>query len=111
MALETVILKNGAEEAKPLVAVTMMSLEGLMQQNPIAFYELTMKARDSKHQFFGNAGQVLEKFNLVSANGSMHDSIRNIVLSAVEGDGLDMTLGNPVKAQGGSGTAPQPGGM
>ena len=111
MALETVILKNGAEEAKPLVIVIMMSLEDLMKKNPIAFYELTMKARDQGHQFFGRAGQVLKEFNLVSADGSLHDSIRNVVLSAVEGDDLDMTLVNPVKAPDASGAAPRPNGM
>jgi hypothetical protein len=95
--MQTVILKNGAEESLPLVNVMMMSLRSLMQENPIAFYELVMKCRDHNHKFFGNVGDVLKRLSLVETSGSIHDSIRNIVLSAAEGDGLDMSLGSPVK--------------
>ncbi len=83
--------------ALPLVNVTMMSLRDLMQKNPIAFYELVMKCRNHNHKFFGNAGDVLKGLSLVETGGSIHDSIRNIVLSAAKGDGLDMSLGSPVR--------------
>jgi len=95
--MKTLVLKNGSEEAEPLVKVTMMSLRNLMETNLIAFYELVCLCRDGKHQLFGNTGEVLGKFSLVS-NGQVHDSIRNIVLSAAEGEGLDMRLTNPVVA-------------
>lgn len=75
----------------------MMSLQRLFQTDPISAYELTMKARDPNHEFFGGTGQKLMSLALVDANGGMHDSIRNIVLSAVEGDGLEMKLGSPIK--------------
>ena len=93
----TVKLRNGAEEFKPLVAVTMMSLKSVMESNPIAFYELACLARDRDHKLFGNTGEVLQARALVSAEGTMHDSIRNIVLSAVEGDMLEMTLRSPIE--------------
>lgn len=89
---EAVTLKNGATEFKPLVAATMLSLGKLLQDNPIAFYELTMKARDSKHEFFGNVGSELKLLALIQENGNLHDSIRNIVLSVVEGEGAMMRL-------------------
>ena len=61
--MQTVILKNGAEECLPLVNVMMMSLRSLMQENPIAFYELVMKCRDHNHKFFGNVGDILKRLS------------------------------------------------
>jgi len=95
--METVVLKNDAEELKSLVIATMMSLEFLMKEQPIVFYELVMKCRDHNHRFFGNTGEDLEKLALVQPGGSVHDSICNIVLSATNGNGLKMTLGSPIK--------------
>ena len=97
MANVLVKLKNGSEGVKALVSITMMSLESLIETNPVAFYELVMKCRDVNHRFFGNTGEVLQKLSLVQTDGNVHDSIRNIVSSAVDGDGVDMTLGSPVK--------------
>ena len=94
--MQVVTLKNGAQEPLPLVTATMMSISTLMQENPIAFYELVMKCRDRNHRFFGNSGDVLQRLSLVETGGSVHTSIRNVVLSAAEGDGLDMCLGSPI---------------
>lgn len=98
---ETVQLKNGSEEFKPLVAITMASLRHLYDKKPIMLIELTMLCRDPDHKMFGTTiGQELCDTNLISVAGTrmvVHDSIRNIVLSAVEGDGLNMVLRNPVK--------------
>lgn len=94
--METVTLKNGAEEALPLVTVTMLSIRSLMQKDPIAFYELVMKCRDRQHQFYGNTGEVLQSLSLLDNRGCVQGSIRNIVLSAVEGDGLEMSIRSPV---------------
>ncbi len=95
--MQTVTLINGAEEARVLVNATMRSLTGLMEWNPIAFYELVMKCRDSNHIFFGNVADVLKRLRLVEASGSIHNSVRNIVLSATKGERLDMTLDSPVQ--------------
>jgi hypothetical protein len=95
-------LKNGSEEAKPLVIVTMMSLESLFNDlsGVLAVYELREKARNPKHEFFGNLGEKLKELSLVQQDGSVHDSIKNIVLSAVEGESLQMHLVNPIAQQG-----------
>ena len=95
---KVVKLKNGSEEAEPLVRVTIMSLRMLMESDPIAFYELFELCKDRNHKMFGNAGEKLAKLGLVGAAGHVHDSIRNIVLSAVEGEGLDMCLVSPIAA-------------
>ena len=90
--METTILNNGAEEATSEVKVVMMSLEGLISENPIAFYELAMCCRDRERVPFGSTAEKLSALALYP----VHDSIRNIVLSAVKGDGLEMTLGSPL---------------
>lgn len=95
--METVILRNGAEEAKPHVTVTMMSLEHLMEDRPLAFYDLAMRCRDRSYKFFGDNEEYLKSLDIVDRDGSIHGSIRNIVLSAVEGDGLDMHIRSPVR--------------
>ncbi len=96
-AMKLVTLKNGSQEAEGLVVVAMMSLRKLIQEKPIVFYELVMKARDPNHKFFGQSIEDLKALSLVSVDGSMHDSIRNIVLSAAEGEGLDMALTSPIR--------------
>ena len=90
-------LKNGSEEAEPLVCVVLSSLELLIQSDPIAFYELVMLARDSSHELFGNAADKLRPLALIE-NGdtpTIHQSTRNVIISAVEGDGLEMCIVSP----------------
>lgn len=94
--IREVTLKNGSEIPEPLVTVTMVSLQDLIKSNPIAFYELVMRCRDRDHRLFGNTGEVLKSFALVESNGEIHDAVRDIVLSATEGEGLEMSLGSPL---------------
>lgn len=74
----------------------MISLEDLLGSHPVDFYGLVMKCRDRNYQFFGNTGEILKQYSLVQSDGNVHASIRNVVLSAVVGEELDMTLGSPV---------------
>ena len=94
--MRTVWLKNGTEEVKMMIVFTMDLLRSLLHDNPIAMYELVMVCRDSKHIPFGNTSEELQKLLLLQPDGRPHNSIRNIVLSAVMGDGLDMCLVNPI---------------
>lgn len=89
-------LKNGAVETRLHVSATMMSLRHLFASYPMAAYELVLKARESQHRFFGNSAFMLKKFGLVDFDDSLHESTRNVVLSAVSGNSLEaMTLGDP----------------
>lgn len=97
--LEVLKLKNGTEEVKPLVALVYHRLTQLIDDpkgGAIVWYELVMKCRDKNHEFFGNTGDKLKDFQLVEPDGSVNGSIRNVVLSSAEGDGLDMSLVNPI---------------
>lgn len=93
--MDTIRLKNGTEEAAPLVATMLITLRLLATGQPIHLYELVEKARNRSHVFWGDIGKQLAKMKLVEVDGSMNDSIRNIVLSAVEGDGLEMRVVSP----------------
>lgn len=79
-----------------MVDVTMLSLRDLCQSNPLAFYDLAMMCRDKDYQPFGNNGELLRTANLIASDDTIHDSIRNIVLSAAEGDGLEMHIVSPI---------------
>ena len=93
--MNTIKLKNGAEEPEPLVVMTVYSLERLLDSKPIAFYELTQFCRNPNHTLWGSTKPLLETLGLVQ-DGQVHDSVRNVVLSAVVGDDLDMSLESPV---------------
>ena len=97
--MEVVTLKNGAQEAKVLVAVVLQGLERLFMERPGAAVDLVAFCRDSTHEFFGTNGATLTDSNWLVRTSDryvVHDSDRNVILSAVEGDGLEMTLGNPI---------------
>lgn len=102
--LDTVRLRNGAEEFRPFVALALLAFRALMKENPIAFYELVSVARDRHHRIFGGpdgfAAKTLKRTIpglRVREDGTaqLHDSDRNVLLSAVTGeaeDGSDWVL-------------------
>jgi hypothetical protein len=97
---KTVTLNNGSIEAEGLVAVTMISLMHLVKDGTggmLAAYDLVMRCRDGSYQFFGDNEEKLKAIGLVERDGNVHSSVRNIVLSAAKGDGMDMTFGSPVR--------------
>ena len=100
--METVDLKNGSSEAGPLVAVTMLSLNAVLEGNGdalngmLAFYELVQKCKNPDHKIWSEAqSTLLMGLSLLDANGDVHNSIKNVVLSAAQGDGLELSLGSP----------------
>lgn len=93
--MRVVRLKNGGEEFQPLVLTVMLALEGLMATDPIALYELAMTCRDARHKPWGQTGTALQRLSLMQPDGKVHDSIQNVVLSCVEGEGIHMKLVDP----------------
>lgn len=98
--MDTVKLKNGDEVPAGLAAGTMYSLKRLLVEHPVALHELVMASRDRGHVLFGNASSVLGELNLIQeteADGTavVHGAIRSIVLSAVTGEGFDMSIDSP----------------
>lgn len=93
--MEMVKLKNGIEEPKAVVGIVMVSLRGLCAEKPMVFFDLVMLCRDSKYKAWSNM-KPAQDLGLMGPDGSIHDTIRHTILSAVGGDGLAMTIGNPV---------------
>ena len=94
---KTVRLRNGTDESEPLVRVLMMSLRSLLG-NPLALYELAELAKDRNHEVWGDLDKPLKDLGLISPDGDMHDSVRNVVLSATEGEGAELHLVSPLFA-------------
>ena len=99
--MEFVKLKNGSEEPTLAVATIMLSLKHLMKPsenvgNILAFCDLAMKCRNPDYQVSGQALDTLQRLGLLESDGGVHDITKNIVLSAAEGDGIDMKLVSPI---------------
>jgi len=95
----TVELKNGAIEVRSIVVTVYFLLEDLLQttRGAIAFHDLVSLCRDSKYHLQDGQKEYLIESGLLQQNGTVHSSIKNIVLSAVLGEGLNMELVLPVK--------------
>ena len=90
--MKTVILKNGTEELEALVNVTMYSIGTL---GPVELYELVEICRQPGHKPWGDIGDSLKALGLLERDGRPHESIKNIVLSAAVGEGMQLHLVNP----------------
>lgn len=100
--MSKITLKNGAQEVRQLVAITMMSLRKLFDDDPMVAYDLIMLCRNSDYRPFGSAPDKLAALRLASPMGigmTVHESIRNIVLSAATGEGMDIGIENPIAVE------------
>jgi hypothetical protein len=97
--MEKVTLRNGASEPLALVISTMFALEFLMNGDLDEIHELCdlhAIALGTSDHIDATSIAHLKKLHLLQPDGSLHHSIRNIVLSACEGTGLRMTLSSPL---------------
>lgn len=94
----TVRLRTGIEEAKPLVATVGYQLRELLRDKPIALLELATFCRDPLHTFFGDTQADVQHLLEPAPDGvpRIRDSIRNIILASIEGEGPDMALVSPL---------------
>ena len=93
-------LKNGSEEPENVVRATMISLEYLWRSGipgMTQVYDLVQICRQSPdYKSFGSNEDTLKELCLLQDDGRPHQSVRNITLSAIEGEGLDMKLVSPI---------------
>lgn len=94
--MKTIKLKNGKEELKAGVQAIMVSLRDLFERDPIAFYELNELCKNRDHKLFCDAEKLGEMVQKRGDGSVVHETIRNVVLSCVQGAGLDMTIGSPI---------------
>lgn len=94
-------LKNGSHIVEFVLVETMRELKKMQEQDPFAFYDLVMKCRDNSHTIipspFGDAKITLKRYGFMSDDGTIREDIKNIVLSSVVGDELEMKLESPIK--------------
>jgi len=75
--------------------ILLKMLDGM--EGAIALYELVAVCKNPSHQVFSNAQkEYLMGRALMQPDGRIHQSIKNIVLSAIEGEGLRLTVVNPI---------------
>lgn len=89
-------LKNGSEEPEALVKATMLHIQSLAQTDPIALAQLHGVCENSHNfPFFQGMREKLEGLSLLG-HGEPHESVRNIVLSAVVMDGPFPQVVDPI---------------
>lgn len=96
---EMVALRNGTEESKALTAGIILASRALLSEEcktPMAFWDLVRMAQDKDYRPMKVNAAALRERNLLESDNSLHGSIKNIVLSSVEGEGLAMIYVNPV---------------
>jgi hypothetical protein len=96
--MKEVTLRNGSQEADVLVNVTMVSLRGMMKdiQGITALYDLHQICLGTNYQASEQNLQYLVDRSLLQADKRPHQSVKNIVLSAIEGKGLGIHLVSPL---------------
>lgn len=97
--MNIVKLRNGAEEAEPVILTTMMSLRSLWDSGLtgiLAVYDLAEICKGGGYAPSNDTLETLKQHALLQSDGKPHGAVRNIVLSAVQGDGLDVRLSSPV---------------
>lgn len=97
--LEEVVLRNGERLPEVLVRAVWMNIKLLVDTEPMAFLYLIEKAKDPDYELSSNTIEKLKRLGFLES-GVMHQSVRAIVLSTVEGEGLDTKLVYPVKPIG-----------
>lgn len=96
----TLQLKNGTEHRAPLVMTLYHALRCLIAQKPIVFLDLVTFCRSEACWMFGKSGEQLHELGLAEKHGARfkaHSVVCDVVLSAVEGEGSDLTLRNPIE--------------
>ena len=88
--MNMVILKSGKIVPASVMSTTMAALEHLANTSLLAFSELVETCRNNNHLI--RFGEELKSLSLIQPDGSVHKYIRDIVLSATEGEGSDMKL-------------------
>ncbi len=91
----TVMLRTGRPVDRTVAGTCWQALQALYRTDPMALFELARLARDPRHQLFDGTAEVLLKFALVDLRGRLHVEVRDLVLAAVVGDGVDMALVDP----------------
>ncbi len=103
MEIQVVKLRNGAEEAAPVVSAVMMNI-GMVWRNGLdgmlSIYELNKLCKDSEHKIFSDDyAALLATSGLIDeSTHTTQTSVCNVVVSACrEGEhSYDFSIGSPI---------------
>ena len=90
-------IRNGTYEFEPLVQGIIHSLVELRHKDPLAFHDLVMKCRDNNYQLSKGTAFIAQNWAVLNINGGVIPNLRNVVTAAVEGDGMDMVITDPIQ--------------
>ena len=95
-------LRNGSVVRRDVLDTVLKTLRRFAAEDPVALYELTANARQpdpwSPLQLFSRrVAAHLQALGLIDARGNVRADVRDIVLSAVEGDPLAMRVRSPIR--------------
>ncbi len=93
--MEWVTLRTGEHLPASTVQMTVASLKILLGCDPAGFEELVAVCRNPQHQVQTQYRKLLESHYLLQ-DARPRPEIRAIVLAAVEGDGLDLHVTDPI---------------
>ncbi len=107
MEIQVVKLRNGAEEAAPVVWVVMEAVKGVWNSGGIgnikgklSVYELNKLCKDSEHKIFSDDyAKLLADYALIDkVTHATSDSVCNVVVSAFrQGEtSYDFSIGSPI---------------
>lgn len=102
--MSDITLRNGGTAPAAIVRTTDLTLSHLMGTDPIALIELASAARDPEHVLFGKTGAKLIELAMIEGVDSqgralMRPYMRDIILSATHGEGLEIGLRSPAGAE------------
>ena len=104
MSDETVTLKNGTKELKALVDVVVLKLNDLLKDGfdmggLCQLYDLVMICENSTYQAPQENIEALQECHLLQPNGKPTSVVKNVVLSAITGEGTEMVLSSPYEEE------------
>ncbi|MDB5265659.1 MAG: hypothetical protein JWM39_372 [Parcubacteria group bacterium] len=98
--MEMLELKDSSSEPKPIVLAVMMSTQMLWESGITGMchvVELVNRCHDSHCAIDSSSEERLKELELLQKDGSVHSSVRAIMLSAAIGKGVHMKFGSPLK--------------
>ena len=90
-------LKTGKIVPQPTLITTMTALDALYNCGSLAFFEFVELCRNSNHKIWSDEQcKELTDLSLIQKNGSVRSDVKEIVLAATIGDGLNLSLTSPI---------------
>lgn len=94
--MRVVELKTGWKVAPVTVTNVLHAMEELRRRDPIAFYEMVHLCRYENWRLWGDTMLVLRAWGLIGPDNRPHDDTRQIILSAVSGEGTALEMNSPL---------------